>query len=202
MAAPAGLQPSTIAYLEQGKREPDLALLERLTAAMGVSRESLEDLLKVSEEIRTGPGSGRWLGPVFLSDARMRKTEMFARRLARISTNAFRESLLRAWVEGQAEKDREKARELGSELKDRHDLVDLVSSDARFHLWAVAEWLCEESMKLAPRNRELAAESAAAALAVAERAAGEERFKLRLGGYCWAHIGSVRRVRPGAGGLR
>ncbi|HEV7515791.1 MAG TPA: helix-turn-helix transcriptional regulator [Thermoanaerobaculia bacterium] len=50
-----GLKASTIGYLEQGKEEPRLAILVRLVTRMRVSRELLEDLLDLAEEMR-----GRW----------------------------------------------------------------------------------------------------------------------------------------------
>jgi len=59
----------------------------------------------------------------------------------------------------------------------------------------------EESMKTV-RGTRPGGEYAAAALAVAERAPGDERFRRLLGGYCWAHIGNVRRVRPSPNGFK
>jgi len=114
-----------------------------------------------------------------------------------ISRYGHSECVVRAWVEEQVEEDRKTARQIGAYLQGQENLVEAVLADEGCHLWSVAEWLCNESINIVARDRDRAGEYAEAALAVAEVAPGEERFRMRLGGVCWAHIGNVHRVRTG-----
>ena len=60
--------------------------------------------------------------------------------------------------------------------------------------WALAERISHESERKAAHNAGEAVELAELALEIAERAPGEESWRLRLKGYCWAHLGNARRV--------
>ena len=67
-----------------------------------------------------------------------------------------------------------------------------VSPDSRN--WALAVRVCEASLKRAAHNAEEALELAELAISIAERVPGEESWRSRLLGYCWAHLGNARRV--------
>jgi len=58
----------------------------------------------------------------------------------------------------------------------------------------LAERVSHESVRKAAHNAGEALELAELALEIAERAPGEESWRARLKGYCWAHLGNARRV--------
>ena len=60
--------------------------------------------------------------------------------------------------------------------------------------WALAERVSHESERKAAHNAGEALELAEFALEIAERAPGEQSWRARLKGYCWAHLGNARRV--------
>ncbi len=60
--------------------------------------------------------------------------------------------------------------------------------------WALAVRVCEASLKMAAHKAEEALELAELAVSIAERVPGEESWRSRLLGYCWAHVANARRV--------
>jgi hypothetical protein len=58
----------------------------------------------------------------------------------------------------------------------------------------LAERVCEASVKSAARDAGEALELAELALSIAERVPGEESWRSRLKGYCWAHVANALRV--------
>jgi transcriptional regulator with XRE-family HTH domain len=56
--------------------------------------------------------------------------------------------------------------------------------------WALAVRVCEASLQAAREALELAE----LALSIAERFQGEESWRSRLKGYCWAHVANARRI--------
>jgi transcriptional regulator with XRE-family HTH domain len=195
LAARTGFKRSTIEYLERGKGEPGQASLEGLMAGLGVSPATLEDLLALAEEIRGQPVQDLWLGPMRLSGTRLRRAREFGRAMGNLEGRNFQDYILRTWSEEQAAKDRETASQIGYSLRGKENLVEFVRGDAGCHLWSVAEWLCTESINVVAKDHDRAAALAEAALAVAELAPSEERFRARLVGYCCGHIGNILRVK-------
>jgi transcriptional regulator with XRE-family HTH domain len=63
-----------------------------------------------------------------------------------------------------------------------------------YRTWALAVRACDASVKSAAHNAGEALELAELALDIAERVPGEESWRSRLKGYCWAHVGNARRV--------
>ncbi|HTQ78745.1 MAG TPA: tetratricopeptide repeat protein, partial [Thermoanaerobaculia bacterium] len=195
LAAGSGYTRSWLEVLERGRKgEPGAEVLERLTTTMGVSPATVGRLLAVSEEMLAPPPAEEWRGPVRFSAAQIRRTREFGEEMAWIARDVYRNWAERAWVEETVARDRETARELGVALRGREGLVALVREDPKHHLWALAEWLAEESIQTLGRSRERATECAEAALAIAELAPVEERFRQRLLGFCWGHLGNVRRA--------
>ena len=184
VAEKTGLLKSTLQYLERGKGgEPSLATLERCMEGMGVSMAAFEELMSLAEEIREGMGPDRWVGPFLLEGSRIRGGRDFSRTAGKLMRESLLEYRDRASIQEMAARDRQRAAEIGVYLRGRENLPDVVREDPGCHLWSVAEWLCEESTRTAPRSRERAAQLAEAALVVAELAPGEEKFRKRLQGF-------------------
>jgi transcriptional regulator with XRE-family HTH domain/tetratricopeptide (TPR) repeat protein len=70
----------------------------------------------------------------------------------------------------------------------------LIEISPRSGSWALAVRVCEASLRMAAHNAEEALELAELALSIAERVPGEESWRSRLQGYCWAYVGNARRV--------
>ena len=60
--------------------------------------------------------------------------------------------------------------------------------------WALAVRVCEASVKSAAHKAEESLELADLAISIAERVPGEQSWRSRVLGYCWAHVGNARRV--------
>jgi hypothetical protein len=91
---------------------------------------------------------------------------------------------------------RREAAELAARLQSvsaekRRRLIDLFPE---FRSWAVAEALCNASVRAASHSVDEAMELALLALSVAERLPGEAE-RARAAGYCWGFVGNARRVR-------
>jgi transcriptional regulator with XRE-family HTH domain len=108
------------------------------------------------------------------------------------------------WIELHAEvpvlpspdQERAEAATIWEELE-RHPvplISRLVLLSPRAGNWALAEQACAASVRRAAHSAREALELAALALSIAERVPGEERWRWRLLGYCWAHIANARRV--------
>jgi transcriptional regulator with XRE-family HTH domain len=70
----------------------------------------------------------------------------------------------------------------------------LIEISPRSGSWALAVRVCEASIRMAAHNAEESLELSELALAMAERVPGEESWRSRVQGYCWAHVGNARRV--------
>jgi transcriptional regulator with XRE-family HTH domain len=70
----------------------------------------------------------------------------------------------------------------------------LIELSPRSGSWALAVRACEASVESAAHEAGEALELAELALSIAERAPGEESWRSRLKGYCWAHVAKARRA--------
>lgn len=77
------------------------------------------------------------------------------------------------------------------DAKTRRGLVEIWP---RYRTWAMAERVCEASVRAAADRADTALELARFALFIAERTPGPPSFRARTEGYCWAHIGNALRV--------
>jgi len=91
---------------------------------------------------------------------------------------------------------RQEAQECWARLKadTGQDRLDLVKVFPEFRSWALAERVSHESERMAAHDVKEALELADLALSVAERVLGEENWRSRVQGYCWAHVANARRV--------
>jgi hypothetical protein len=95
-----------------------------------------------------------------------------------------------------AEEERREAAEIWGRLERypvswRRRLIEL---SPRSGSWALALQASEESLRQAAQSPEEALEMADLALSIAERAPGEESWRSRLLGFCWAHAANARRA--------
>lgn len=95
-----------------------------------------------------------------------------------------------------AEEERREAAEIWGRLERypvswRRRLIEL---SPRSGSWALAAQASEESFRQAAQRPEEALHLAELALAIAERAPGEESWRSRLLGFCWAHVANARQV--------
>jgi tetratricopeptide (TPR) repeat protein/transcriptional regulator with XRE-family HTH domain len=202
-AEKTGLLKATLQNLERGKGgEPSLATLERCMDRLGVSMAAFEELMVLAKEIREGMSPDRWVGPFLLASPGIREDQEFSRTAGKLIRGSLLEYRDRASIQEMAARDRQLAAETGVYLRGRENLQEVVREDPGCHLWSVAEWLCEESTRTAPRSRQRAAQLAEAALVVAELAPGGKKFRQRLQGSCWGHIGHVRRLEAGVNARR
>ncbi len=70
----------------------------------------------------------------------------------------------------------------------------LVCEAVEFQSWALCEFLCFESVRVAAENAEQAVELARLAVELAEHMPGENPWLLRLRGFAWAHLANAWRV--------
>jgi hypothetical protein len=68
--------------------------------------------------------------------------------------------------------------------------------------WALAERLCEASLEALASDPEDALALADLALGIARQVEGEEAWRSRLQGYCWAHVAHARRAVQDAAGAK
>jgi transcriptional regulator with XRE-family HTH domain len=98
---------------------------------------------------------------------------------------------------------RREAAEVWTNLRDhpmshRRRLLDFSIDTARS--WALAERLCDASLETADPRESL--DLADLALSIAQDMEGEEAWRSRVKGYCWAHISHARRSANDAAGAR
>jgi tetratricopeptide (TPR) repeat protein len=111
------------------------------------------------------------------------------------------EEVRRALSRRRRKQKRVRARREGAELLERLKLAtweerrDLVKIFPVFWNWALAEKVCLESERAAAHRVSEALAWADLALLIAERCPGDERWRSRLLGFCWAHVANARRVR-------
>ncbi|HEX9940506.1 MAG TPA: helix-turn-helix transcriptional regulator [Thermoanaerobaculia bacterium] len=77
-------------------------------------------------------------------------------------------------------------------LPQRRRLIELSLHASRS--WALAERICHGSEEAAARNAAEALELADLALSIAWRVPGEESWRSRMEGYCWAYVANARRA--------
>jgi transcriptional regulator with XRE-family HTH domain len=138
--------------------------------------------------------------PVALTPEEIRSNHraVLAGTCAAVRTEAerLRGELNRGKRQEKIEAARQEAALLWDQLKatKRQDRWDAVASFPELWSWALAERVSHESVRKAAHKAGEALELAELALEIAERAPGEENWRLRLKGYCWAHLGNARRV--------
>jgi transcriptional regulator with XRE-family HTH domain len=201
----SGVDRGLISDYELGDRSPTRKTLQRLTDAVGLPYRFSEILLPVFRAARLAVEGAD--GPSETEDP-----EGLAAGLDRAILDAVLPRLAPHLMELEAlagdeavpvAEDRVVAAELWESLKDlsagRRRLI--VETDRRYWAWALAERLCEESVRAGAHRADKAVELANLGLRVAELAPGSESWRSCLLGWAWAFMANARRVEgdlPGA----
>jgi transcriptional regulator with XRE-family HTH domain len=196
LAARLGLaDPKQISRYETGENPLRREQLDICVAPLGYPPEAVDALLFIGglivSEAAEEPAS-----PVALTPEDRRGVDRAALAAAWMMVDDLREELRREKRRRKAEAARQEAQELWARMKSatRQERRELVIVFPEFRNWALAERVCEASVRAAAHKPEEALDLANLALFIAGRVPGGESWRSRLEGYCWAHIGNARRV--------
>jgi tetratricopeptide (TPR) repeat protein len=190
---------SLISAYERGAKPLTREKLDALAESLGHPPEAVDVLLFAHGLIFPAPRNEA-ASPVALSPEENRvadRAAMAAGSMAgRIAAGEIRSELVRRWKQEKAEAARQEAEGLflGLMAGTRRERIALVDAFPAYRSWALAVLVCEESLKRAAHKAEEALELAELAVSIAERVTGEESWRSRLKGYCWAHVANARRV--------
>lgn len=184
-----------VSRYERGGRDLSRKTLETVAEVLGYPPEAVEALLFI----------GRWIEPEGLEEPPppeplspevRRAIDRSCLTAAWSFLDGWRAVLVREATRVKVEKARRKAQELWARLKPvtHQDRREAVATLPECQSWALAELVCHESEKAAAHKVEMALELADLALYIAGRIPGEERWRSRVEGYCWAYRANAYRV--------
>jgi transcriptional regulator with XRE-family HTH domain len=189
----AGVDQGLVSRYESGKQIPPEESLRRMAVAAGVPWPQVVFLRRAYSTIlrsiaRRKPGGLDTEPP----DAGVLEIAL-ERALLGVSTYLAEESS----PEASPEEERREAERIWTALEElpasrRRRLIELSLHAARS--WALAERLCEASLRTAAGEPEEALELANLALSIAGQVPGEEGWRSRVEGYCRAHIANALRA--------
>ncbi len=211
LGAAVGISQASISRYEKGEVPVRPEALERITAAVGLPVWFVKRYLvpvfratrSLSATVATSPSSGAH--PPLAQDHKPLDGGVLEAALRAMLDGALAEVEAAAIA---AANQRSTPRPLPSP-RDREDAARawdrlapcaaadrqwLVERCAEFHLWALAERLCDESARAAPQEAAAALDLARLALTVAQRTGGAEPWRRRLQGYARAFLANVLRV--------
>lgn len=193
--------PKQISRYETGDNPLRREQLDVCVAAMGYPPEAVDALLFFGGLIRAEPPEEP-SSPVTLTPGERGSIDRAVLAAVRSVVDDLREEMIREKRKQKAEAARREARELWERMKaaTRQERRELVTVFPEFRSWALAERVCEASVRAAAHKPEEALDLASLALFIAGRVPGEESWRSRVEGYCWAHIGNARRVANDFGG--
>ncbi|MFL6258922.1 MAG: hypothetical protein ACJ76Y_04350 [Thermoanaerobaculia bacterium] len=184
-----------ISRYERGAKPLSRKTLDQSAAVLGFPPEAVDALLFIGAWIDPDdwgePGS--WMA---LDPAARRAIDRTSLTLAWALLDSFRSELGGAIRDEKAERARRKAQELWARLKSatRKERRDAVAALPELQDWALAERVCEASIRAAAHKPEDALDLSDLALFIARRVKGDKSWRSRVEAYCWAHIGNARRV--------
>jgi tetratricopeptide (TPR) repeat protein len=196
-----GLRPALLSELERGG-EGTLSrdYLEELLALLDVPPEAIDPALYALDIAFSPQSSG---SPVDPTPAEGRSLHRAAVAAGKSALEATREKLTANLRQAKASRNRRQAADLWKTLQDlpprRRRLA--LETERKYCTWALAERLCEESVRAAAHRADEAMELASLGLRAAELAPGTEPWRSRLLGWVWAFVANARRVQgdlPGA----
>ncbi len=196
-----GIRSPLLSRLECGKEGAlSRETLEELLALLDVPPEAIDPTLYALDVAFSPapPGS-----PVDPTPAERRSLHRAAAAAGRAALESTWERLTANLRQARASRDRHQAAVLWKTLQDlpprRRRLA--VETERQYWTWALAERLCEQSVRAAAHRADEAMELARLGLRAAELAPGGEVWRSRLLGWAWAFVANARRVQgdlPGA----
>ncbi len=196
----AGVEQALISRYESGQQTPPEETIKRIAKAVGIPWQMVMYLRRVYSAIfRLSAKQNGFIGGLAVETLE----DLLDRMLIALAPYLAEMSASLAW--GQPpEQLRYDAERVWENLKDlpmgrRRRMLELSVDTAKS--WALAERLCEASRQEAAANPDEALGLADLALGIARQVEGEDPWRWRLQGYCWAHIAHARRVvedLPGA----
>jgi transcriptional regulator with XRE-family HTH domain len=179
---------------ETGDRPLSRETLDGLAASLGHSPEAVDALLFLHSLV-TPPERGA-PSPVALTAEELEKIDRTAMAAGWSMAEDVREGLVARKRRLKAEAARRDAGTLWARLKaqPRQSRRNLVADSPELQNWALAERVCEASVRAAADNPQEALDLADLALFIAGRVEGGEDWRRRLEGYAWAHVANARRV--------
>lgn len=196
-----GMRPAQLSQLETGE-EGTLSRprLEELLARLDIPAEAIDSALSALDAafLPAPPGS-----PVGPTPAELRSLRRAAADSSRGTLEAVFERLTANLRQRRTSQHRGQAAELWKTLgglppRGRRSAIE---TESRYQTWAMAERLCEESVRAAAHRASDAVELSKLALRAAELAPVDEPWRSRLLGWVWAFAANARRVQgdlPGA----
>lgn len=184
-----------VSRYERGAKPLSRKTLDACAAALGYPPEAVDLLLAIDAwidffEEEPPPESEPFSPEVRLSMG------LSALSMGRAFLEGYRAEQIRALRSLKAERARRRAPKLWERLKraSRQEKREAVAALPEYQDWALAELVCHESEKAAAHKVEIALELADLALSIAGRIPGDERWRSRVEGYCWAYMANARRV--------
>jgi transcriptional regulator with XRE-family HTH domain len=196
----AGVEQALISRYESGQQTPPEEAVKRMAKAVGIPWPLVMYLRRVYSatfRLSARPGIVTDFAVESLEGLLDRMLVAMAPYLAEMTAN-----LLSGQTPVQM---RQEAETVWENLKDlpmsrRRRLLELSVDTTRS--WALAERLCEASLRAVASDPEDALGLADLALGIARQVEGEEAWRSRLQGYCWAHIAHARRAARDAAGAK
>ncbi len=178
-----------------GDRPLSREYLEHLLAPMEIPPEAIDTFLFSDGLIVLNPPPEA-ASPVALDREEQQAIDQAVMTAGWTVAEALRRELTRQAKKEKAEAARRQARELWADLKtaDSQERRDLVEIFPGYRSWALAELLCQESIRAAVHKIEVALDLAELAVSIAERVTEEERWRSFLIGFCLAHVANAQRV--------
>jgi transcriptional regulator with XRE-family HTH domain len=185
-----------VSRYERGAKPLSRKTLDACAEALGYPPEVVDLLLFIDSWIEPEEPDEEPPSPEPLSPGERRLIDHSSLTAAWSFLDAWRLELSRVLLNEKVAMSRRKAQGLWERLKSatRQNRREAVAALPELQNWALAERVCEASIRAAAHKPEDALDLADLALFIAKRVEGDEGWRSRLGAYCWAHIGNARRV--------
>ena len=180
---------------EKGTKNLDRERLEEVFLPLGYDPVAIDALVFADRLINPGPFD-QPPSPVALTQEEIRRIDRTVLAAGWSVAEMLRAELVRQRKQDKIQAAREQARTLCQELlaAEPAERRKLVTTYPELRTWAVAERLCDLSVRAAAHRVDEALERAQLALFIAERIPGDKAFSDRLRGYCWRFVGNALRV--------
>jgi transcriptional regulator with XRE-family HTH domain len=195
LARAAGAYPGLICDYERGTRKTlSMETLQELLSLMGYEPADVTTALLFQAALSGAEAGG--LSLVEPSIREVRRANRIAVQAGLTEANNVRSRLLDFARSRRAVRARRAAAELWWRLQRRTKAgqIDAVERSADFHSWALAERLCDESIRAAADSAEETRHLAELALRVAELISGQGTGHLHLRAYCRAFVANAERI--------